>query len=471
MVRDRNGGDRRDMTTLDSSLDGFSGSLLRPDDEGYDDARRIWNGGIDRRPAFIARCRTTADVAAAVRFGVRHGLQIAVRGGGHSIPGHSTSEGGLVVDLSLMKGIAVHPRGAMATVQPGVLWRDLDAATQQHGLAVPGGEVSDTGVAGLTLGGGIGWLSRAFGLTCDSLVAGELVTADGAIVSFSEESDPELLWGLRGGGGNFGVVTQFEFRLHPVPVPMFAGFVMHPLDRAAEPLAAFVELASGAPEDLGLNAALVVAPSAPFIPEPVRGRPVAVLAAGWTGDHSEGAELLRRLRGVGHPVLDTFGRCRTRRCNRWSTTHFRPGSPPTPDPSGWGHSTRPASKPCWRPHRNRPRRCRRCSCGSWVVRSPRSRRTLRPSRFRDPAAMLTVAAMWRDPADPGEPHRAWCRAQWQALRPWSAGGSYVNHLGDEGTERIRAAYGDDTWQRLVALKRCWDPENVFRLNQNIPPAG
>jgi FAD/FMN-containing dehydrogenase len=459
------------MTILDSSLDGFTGTVLRPGDDGFEEARRVWNFAIDRRPAFIARCRTTADVAAAVRFGVRHDLGMAVRGGGHSIPGHSTCEGGLVVDLSRMKAVAVDPAAQRATVQPGVLWRELDPVTQQQGLAVPGGEVSDTGVAGLTLGGGIGWLSRAFGLTCDSLVAAELVAADGSVVPVSRDREPELLWGLCGGGGNFGVVTRFGFRLHPVPVPMFAGFVMHPLQRATAALAAFLELAADAPDRLGLNAALVVAPPAPFVPEPVRGRPVAILAAGWIGDDAEGADLVRRLREAGEPVLDTFGRMPYTALQSMVDDALPAGVASYArsewlrplDSAGAEALLAAASEPTSPMSQVLVR-----VMGGAIARVPADATAF---RFREAAAMLTVSAMWPDPADSGEQHRAWCRAQWEALRPWSAGGGYVNHLGDEGRTRVREAYGDETWQRLVALKRRWDPDNVFSRNQNIPPTG
>ena len=459
------------MTTLNSSLDGFTGTVLRPGDDGFDEARRVWNFAIDQCPAFIARCSTTADVAAAVRFGVRHDLVIAVRGGGHSIPGHSTCEGGLVVDLSQMKAITVQPEAQRATAEPGVIWRELDAATQQYGLALPGGEASDTGVAGLTLGGGIGWLSRAFGLTCDSLIAAELVAADGSIVTVSRERNPELLWGLRGGGGNFGAVTRFEFRLHPVPVPMFAGFVMHPLQRATESLAAFMTLAADSPDGLGLNAALVVAPPAPFVPEPVRGRPVAILAAGWIGDDAEGARLLRPLRKAGEPVLDTFGRMPYTALQSMVDDAVPAGVASYArsewlrplDSAGTETLLAAASEPTSPMSQVLVR-----IMGGAIARVPADATAF---RFRDAASMLTVAAIWPDPADPGEQHRAWCRRQWGALRPWSAGGGYDNHQGDEGRGRIREAYGDDTWQRLVALKRRWDPDNVFARNQNIPPTG
>ena len=286
---------------------GFTGALVRPGDAGYEQARRVWNGAIDRRPAFIARCRSSADVAAMVRFGVRQGLPVAVRGGGHSIPGLSVCEGGLVIDLTEMKSVRVDRERRLVDVEPGVLWRELDAATQHHGFAVPGGEVSHTGVGGLTLGGGVGWLSRAYGLACDNLVVAELVTADGSILQVDEHQQPELLWGLRGGGGNFGVVTRFTFRLNPLPLPMYAGMVMHPLDRGGDALRAFLDLAQVAPDALGLNAALITAPPAPFVPRELHGERVVVLAAGYLGSLVEGAEQVRPLREFAAPSLDTFG--------------------------------------------------------------------------------------------------------------------------------------------------------------------
>lgn len=266
-------------------------------------------------------------------------------------------------------------------------------------------------------------------------------------------------------------MTRFEFRLHPVPVPMVAGFVMHPLQRASESLAAFMELAADAPDGLGLNAALVVAPPAPFVPESARGRPVAILAAGWVGDDAEGMDLVRRLREVGEPVLDTFGRMPYTALQSM-VDEAVPAGVASYARSEWlrpldsagteallaaaSETTSPLSQVLVR------------IMGGAIARVPADATAF---RFREAAAMLTVAAMWSNPVDPGERHRAWCRAQWEALRPWSAGGGYVNHLGDEGRGRILEAYGEDTWQRLVALKRRWDPDNVFSRNQNIPPAG
>lgn len=459
------------MTALDTSLHGFSGQLLRPGDDGYESARRVWNGAVDRRPAFIARCRTTSDVAVAVRFGTRHGLPIAVRGGGHSIPGLSVCEGGLVIDLSPMKGITVDSGRRVARVEPGVLWRELDAATEAHGLAVPGGEVSDTGVAGLTLGGGVGWLSRCYGLACDNLLEAEVVLADGTVRLVDEHRDPELLWGLRGAGANFGVVTRFTFRCNPIPVPMYAGMVLHPIEEARPALRVFLDLAAAAPDGLGLNAALLTAPPAPFVPPSLQGRPVVALAAAYVGPVAEGARVVEPLRRFGTPAADLFGPMPYTMLQSIADDAVPPGLASYVRSEWLGPldetgidalvsaaegTTSPMSQVLLR------------VMGGVIARIPSHATAF---RFRAASSMVTIAAMWPDVADPGVPHRAWTRTTWERLRPWSAGGGYVNHLCEEGADRVRDAYGAETWERLVQLKRRSDPDNVFQLNQNVPPTG
>jgi FAD/FMN-containing dehydrogenase len=459
------------MTASELTMDGFSGAMLRPGDADYDQARRVWNGAIDRQPALIARCRGTADVVAAVRLGVRHGLAIAVRGGGHSIPGLSVCDGGLVIDLSPMKAIDVDPTARAARVEPGVLWRELDAAAQKHGLAVPGGEVSHTGVAGLTLGGGIGWLSRLYRLTCDSLAIAQLVTADGAVLEVTEETEPDLFWGLRGGGGNFGVVTSFTLRLHPVPVPMYAGMVVHPLNRAPAALRVFLDLAAHAPDALGLNAAMVTAPPAPFIPADLHGQLVVVLAAGFVGSLAEGAQLLRPIREFAQPALDTFG-----------PMPYTALQAMVDDSVPAGLSSYARSE--WLVPLDDAGITALVEAARQMT-SPLSQVLLRimggaigrvaPNAtafcYRHAAAMLTLNAMWPNPASADDTHRGWARQAWHQIRPWSAGGGYVNHLCEEGPGRVREAYGEQSWNRLVQLKRRYDPDNIFHLNQNIPPTG
>lgn len=455
-------------TSTTTSLEGFAGELLSPDHPDYERARHVWNGAVDRRPAFIARCHTTTDVAAAVRFARRHDLPLAVRGGGHSIPGYSVVEGGLMVDLSPMKAIRVDATARRADVQPGVLWRELDAATQEHGLATPGGEISDTGVAGLTLGGGIGWLSRMHGLASDNLLAAELVTADGEVLTVDDASDPDLMWGLRGGGGNFGIVTRFTFALHPV-APAWGGMVMYPGQLAGEVLRAVNEVGDAAPRELALVAALVSAPPAPFVPPDMVGKPLAGIAAAYFGDHGTGRELTEALQRVGTPVVDTFASTSYVDLQRMFDDANVPGRSAYVRSDFLGrlpdealdrlaeHGTRPTSP----------------------LNQVLLRRLGGAISDRDAAAtafahrsgehMTMIAAVWDDPSADAEHHRAWVRETWQATRPWAAG-TYVNHLGDEGRDRIREAYPPATWERLTRLKARMDAGNVFLLNQNIPPA-
>jgi FAD/FMN-containing dehydrogenase len=375
----------------------------------------------------------------------------------------------LVIDLSPMKGIDLDNR--LAHVQPGVLWRELDAATQAHGLAVPGGEVSDTGVAGLTLGGGVGWLSRLYGLSCDNLIGAELVTADGTVVDTDPQRKPELLWGLRGGGGNFGVVTRFAFRLNPVPVPVYAGMVLHPLEDARAALRVCLDVAERAPHALGLNAAFITAPPAPFVPPALQGRPVVALAAGYVGHLKTGAAAVRSLREFGAPAADLFGPMPYTALQSMVDESV---------PAGLASYARSE----WLGRLDH-RGIDALVTAAEQMTSPMSQVLLRimggaiaevpgdatAFRFRSAHSMLTIAAMWPDVTDPGEQHRDWARTSWQRLRPWSDGGGYVNHLCDEGTDRVREAYGQATWNRLVDLKRRYDPHNIFQLNQNVPPTG
>ncbi|HEX7096917.1 MAG TPA: FAD-binding oxidoreductase, partial [Acidimicrobiales bacterium] len=357
----------------------------------------------------------------------------------------------------------------LATVEPGVLWGEYDAATQAHGLASPGGEVSHTGVAGLTLGGGIGWLSRRFGLACDHLVAAEVVLADGSIVTASETERPDLLWALRGGGGNFGVVTRFTFRLRHVG-PMAAGLVLHPMDRAADVLELAEAVRRDAPDEVAFVAALVTAPPAPWVPEQFRLQPAAAIAACYVGPIDDGHAALAPIRGFGEPVVDTFGVHRYTDIQRW----FDEGVPHGRHyylRSEWLNAlgadaigalveagagrTSPLSQVLVR------------SMGGAIARVPPGATAF---RFRDADYLLTIVAAWDPPDAAAEDHRTWCRAAWSALRPASAGGGYVNHLTNEGQDRVREAYGDETWNQLVAIKDAYDPTNLFHMNQNIPPS-
>lgn len=428
----------------------------------------MWNHAIDRYPSVILRCTDTADVQAAVSHARQAGLVIAVRAGGHSMAGLSVCDDGAVIDLNPMKDIRVDPVGRTATVQPGVIWRELDAATQAHGLAVPGGEVSDTGVAGLTLGGGIGWLGRRHGLSCDNLRAVTLVTAAGAVVRASAEENADLFWGVRGAGANFGVVTELELDLHPVGPTLFGGELIHPGFRDVEALRHMVDRAAAMPDEVRLMAALVTAPEAPFVPPEAQGRLVCVLAAAHCGDVDEGRATLQPLREFGPPVVDTMRELSYVELQQSVDPLIPPARSAYVKSDFLGPLDDEALQVLARHHAEAT--SSHCQIllhqmGGAFAREPQGG-TAYPNR--DAAWMLTVAAIWTDPAEPAEPHVAWARGLWQEMRPWATG-TYVNHLGDEGAARVVEAYGA-SYQRLAALKQQWDPDNVFRLNQNIVPA-
>ncbi len=457
------------MTTTATSISGFQGQILHPHNEGYDEARRLWNGAIDRRPAIIARCTSAADVATAVRFGTRHDLTVAVRGGGHSIPGLSMCDGGLVVDLSLLKDVEIDPVRRRAHVAPGVLLGEYDAAAQAHGLASPAGEISHTGVAGLTLGGGVGWLSRKYGLACDNLVEAELVTATGDIVTVDESTDPELLWGLRGGGGNFGVVTRFTFTLHEVG-PLLAGAVMVPMDQGRAALRLYAELCAVAPEELSLSVACVTAPPAPFVPAELVGRQVVVLSMAWVGDPQAGEPWAARLRGL-RPAVDLIGLMPYTALQSMVDSGVPHGRGYYVKSEWLGEIDEPAIDTILESLASMPGPHEQILLRHMggAIRSVPADGTA--FTFREAENLLTIACGWDVETDAPEPHVAWGRELWAATRRISTGGAYVNQLdADEGIERVREAYGTRTWDRLTALKRRMDPDNVFRLNQNIPPA-
>ena len=446
------------------------GEVLTPAHARYDDVRRVWNGAIDRRPALIVRCETASDVVEAVRAATANDLRIAVRGGGHSIPGLSVCDGGMMIDLQPMKAITVDAEAHVAHVEPGVVWGELDRATQEHGLAVTGGEVSDTGVAGLTLGGGIGWLKRTIGLSCDNLLAAEVVTADGRIVEASATSNTELFWALRGGGGNFGIVTRFTFRLHRVGPILFGGAVVHPGDRAGDVLRFLRDQSAVAPDEVSLMVALVTAPPAPEFPEELHGRPIAVLGAAYIGDVAAGEEALRHVREFGPPAADLLGPIPYVALQQLV-------DPMTPKGLGYYVKSEwlaglsdPVIDGLVRQHQSSSSPLDQIlvhQLGGAMRRVPEGGTAF---TYRDAPFMLTAAAGWPNPTDPAEAHRAWARATWELAQVDSAGGGYVNHLdGDEPAARVREAYDRATLARLVAVKQAWDPRNVFRLNQNIDP--
>ena len=451
-------------------IEGFRGELLREGDDGYEAARRIWNGDIRRRPALIARCTGTADVRAAVRLARERELTVAVRGGGHAVAGHALCDGGLVIDLSPMTAVRVDPRSRTARAQGGCLWSHVDHESQAFGLAVTGGIVSHTGIGGLTLGGGIGHLMRRYGLTIDSLVACDVVTADGELLLASADENPDLFWGLRGGGGNFGVVTSFEYQLHPLGPTVLAGLRVWPMEQAPRVLRSFRDFVAAAPDEVGIMATLRLAPSLPFIPEHLQGQPVVSLVVCYAGPVDRGPEALQPLRELGTPAVDTV----------------------VPKPylahQGMFDAALPHGRHYyWKSWKLPPLTDTAIEViveQAADITSPHSMVSIfalggAVARVGDEATAFTgrgaahdvnfVASWLPDDPEPDR-HKAWTRRCWEAMRPFGQG-VYVNFLSDEPQAHVRVAYGERKYARLTALKRTYDPDNFFRLNQNIAPAG
>jgi FAD/FMN-containing dehydrogenase len=445
------------------------GSLVRPGDAEYDRARSVWNGMIDRRPALVVRCAGVADVIAGLQFAREHELEVAVRGGGHNVAGFGTCDDGIVLDLSPMKGVRVDPRARTARAQGGVVWGEFDQETQAFGLATTGGLVSTTGVAGFTLGGGIGWLMRKHGLACDNLLSADLVTADGGLLTVSMDEHQDLLWGLRGGGGNFGVVTSFEYRLHPVGSTVYGGALFWPLEQAHEVLRAYGEWAPTLPDELTTMVAFLTAPPLPFIPAEAHGMKMIAVALCHIGALEEGDALIAPLRAL-TPAAEHVGPVPYRMLQRmfddsaphgsktyWKTEYLGGLDEPTIDTLVSGANA--FASPLSMIHLHH-------------VEGAVARANPADSSFgrRDAPYIANVIAMWPDPAlQAGE--IANVRATAETLRAFSPGGAYLNFFdADEGDTRIRAAYGSDNYDRLAALKAAYDPDNIFHLNQNIPPA-
>lgn len=460
------------MTTFDTGKiealkSGFKGEILLPGNGAYESARRIWNAMIDRHPAVIARCTDTPDVVRCVNFARDNALLLAVRGGGHNIAGNAVCDDGFVIDLSLMKAARVDVAGRRVTIEGGATLGDLDAATQVHGLATPTGINSTTGIAGLTLGGGFGWLSRKYGMTVDNLESAEVVTAAGEVVRASATEHPDLFWALRGGSGNFGVVTRFEFRLHPVGPDLLSGLIVYPLSEAKAVLQQYREFIDKAPDELSVWPVLRLAPPLPFLPEAVHGKGIVALALIYAGDPKAGEQRVEPLRRFGtllgehvgvqpyvawqkvfDPLLAPGAR------NYWKSHNFTKledglfdtvidaiGKQPSPQceiffGSIGGATTRPAPDATAYAHRE--------------------------TRF-----VMNVHGRWDDAAD-DQRCIGWARDFFKASAPFASGGVYVNFLTADEGDRIRSAYGPN-YDRLVEVKRKYDPANLFRVNQNIAP--
>ncbi len=437
----------------------FTGVLLRSGEAGYDQARTIWNGMIDRCPALIARCADAADVARAVRFARTHDLRVSVRGGGHNVAGNAVCADGLMIDLSPMKNIQVDAANRTARADAGVLWSELDQATQQHGLATTGGTVSHTGIAGLTLGGGLGWLMGKHGLTCDNLLSVDIVMADGRLLTVSETENEDLFWAVRGGGGNFGIVTSFTYRLHPVGPMILGGMVLYPQAQTAEVLRFYRNFARSTPDELMIFAALLNTPD---------GLPVIALIVGWFGPLADGEQHLKPLRDFATPLADLIAEVPYVQ----HQTLFDAATP-----HGLHRYWKSGNLP------NLPdafidvvidQAARQPSPYSFILffhmKGAAARVDSAKTAFglRDDQWDFDIVSQWTDPAN-AQTNIDWTRTFWNQVEPYTKG-VYVNHLGgeDEAT-RVRAAYGPN-YDRLVALKTKYDPTNFFRLNNNIVPA-
>jgi len=445
----------------------FHGKAILPDDAGYDDVRQIWNAMIDRKPALIARCMSAEDVVQAIEFGRTNNLLISIRGGGHNIAGNAVCDDGLMIDLSLMKQVQVDLNTHRASVEPGCTLNDFDEAAQAHGLATPLGINSTTGVAGLTLGGGFGWLSRKYGMTIDNLLSAEVVTADGRQLHASETENADLFWGLRGGGGNFGVVTRFEFQLHPVGPNVLSGLIVFSFAEAKQVISQFARFTETMPDELNVWMVTRKAPPLPFLPEDVHGKEMVALALCYVGDPDEGERLIEPLRGFGtvlgehigvqpyvawqqafDPLLVKGAR------NYWKSHNFSQLSDGVIDAIIEFASRLPS------PH-----------CEIFIGTIGGQTTSVAPDAMaysnRDANYVMNVHGRW-DTAAEDERCIAWAREFFVKSQPFASSGAYINFLTHDETDRIAFAYGA-TWDRLVELKNKYDSTNLFRMNQNIKP--
>jgi FAD/FMN-containing dehydrogenase len=461
----------RAVTLAEADLAGFGGrlrgELIAADSPRYDATRAIWNGMIDARPGLIARCRSAADVVRSVRFARDHDLLTAVRGGGHNIAGNGTVERGFVIDLSPMKGVRVDPGRRIAHVEPGVTLGEFDRDTQEFGLSTPTGINSTTGIAGLALGGGYGWLSRRFGLTADNLLSADIVTADGEVLTLNEAEHSDLFWAIRGGGGNFGIVTSFELRLHRVGPDVTAGLIVYPLDRAAAVLRRYRELVASAPDELAVWVVMRQAPPLPFLAPEVHGTPVILLAVCWSGDPARGERVLAPLRALEGAHADVIG--------------------PTPYVA-WQQAFDPllvaGARNYWKTHNfaalgddlvdvlvTRARTLPGPMCEVFIsqLAGAVSRRAEDETAYlgRGAPFIMNVHGRWDTPSDDAR-FVAWARDVYRATAPFAAPGAYVNFMTRDEGARVPAAYGPH-YERLAAIKAKFDPTNFFRINQNIIP--
>ncbi|HEX9691286.1 MAG TPA: FAD-binding oxidoreductase [Gemmatimonadales bacterium] len=457
-----------DAASVASLQEQLAGRLLRPGDEDYDEARTIWNAMIDRRPGLIVECDNAADVQHAVKFARQHRVLVAVRGAGHNIAGNAVCDGGLMISFAKMRGVSVDAGARRARVEPGATLGDLDSATQAHGLATPVGINSTTGVAGLTLGGGFGWLSRKYGLTIDNLLGADVVTADGELIRASADENQDLFWGIRGGGGNFGVVTSFDFALHPVGPEVLAGLIVHPFADASAVLRAWRDFCANAPDELSVWVVMRKAPPLPFLPEEVHGTEVVVLAAVYAGDIKAGEQALAPLRAHGKPIADVIGPTpyagfqsafdpllTPGARNYWKSHDFRTLTDEALDTLSGYIATLPS------PH---------CEVFLGQMGGATNRVAADATAYphRDVEFIMNVHGRWEDASD-DDRCIAWCREMFDAAAPFATGGVYVNFMTEEESSRVAGGAYAGIYDRLGRLKGRYDPDNVFRMNQNIAP--
>ena len=443
------------------------GSLCLKGEPGYDEARTIWNAMIDRRPSAVVRCQGASDVMQAVRFARENGLLVAVRGGGHNIAGNAVCEGGLLIDLSPMRSVRIDAKKRTARVEPGVTLGEFDKEAQAFGLATPLGINSTTGVGGLALGGGFGWLSRKFGFTVDSLLAADVVTADGALVQASAAENPDLFWAIRGGGGNFGVVTSFEFQLYPLGPSVTAGLIVHPFARARELLSKYRKVAAEAPDELTIWVVLRKAPPLPFLPAEVHGQDILVFAVCYAGDSTKADAALAPLRALGEPIADVIGvqpyaawqtafdpLLTPGAFNYWKSHNFAALSDQLLDLLVDAVGTLPTGE---------------CEIFIAQLGGASSRVSSEATAYphRDANFVMNVHTRWRE-RDDEQRSIKWARELFAAAAPHATGGVYVNFMPEDETERVQGAYGSN-YERLATLKGKYDPRNLFRLNQNVQP--
>ncbi len=461
----------RDVSVPDPDIQALRrdlhGDLLLPSDADYDQARAIWNAMIDRRPGLIVRCVDQADVVRAVRFAAEHGLLVSIRGGGHNVAGKALCDRGLLVDLSRMNGVTVDPARRRAVVGPGATLADVDKATQAHALAVPVGINSTTGIAGLTLGGGFGWISRKYGLTIDSLLSADVVTANGSVLRCDAQTHPDLFWAVRGGGGNFGIVTSFEFQLHPVGPEVLAGLIVHPFAAARDLMRYYREFCAEAPDDLTVWVVMRAAPPLPFLPPDVHGTPVVVLAVVYAGAVDDGVKALAPLRSFGRPIAEHIGPApfagfqqafdpllTPGARNYWKSHNFSDISDDLITTVLGGVTTLPS-----------PQSEIFIAQMGGATNRVASDATAYP--HRDVEFLMNVHTRWESAADDAR-CVAWARTFYEDTRRFATGGVYVNFLSDGEEERITGAYRGNL-TRLASVKARYDPTNLFRLNQNIAP--